>query len=351
MPRHQALPRSEGDTQGPQGDECIFDQLGILVRHLEQLSKIDSTWLEHVEYLQDVLSGLQELSSAISRALVDVSEEPEDLEKLQERLAQIQRLCRKYGVDLDGLIEKREKLKGIISSIEDGSLEIERAKKNLELVRKRLTPVLRELSRERSKSAEKLDKLITKEIRSVGIKGADFETRIRSAGEEIFTDDKIDSILTPRGWDRVEFFIRTNVGEDMHPLSEIVSGGELSRITLILKKIFVEAKNIPTLIFDEIDTGLGADLGEVVAEKLAQLSNHYQVICITHLPQVASKADQHIRVDKRVEKGRTVTTASTLSDEERVEELARMLGGQGDLQRKLASEMLIKGESARSSAG
>jgi len=174
------------------------------------------------------------------------------------------------------------------------------------------------------------------------MKGALFETRVSRLENCAFLEAGHGLDLPPRGWDEVEFRIRTNIGEDIHPLAEIASGGELSRITLVLKRLQAEERGIPTLIFDEIDAGLGADLGDVVAERLKLLAERYQIICITHLAQVASKAGNHIKIEKRVEKNRTMTTARSISGDDRVEELARMLGGEGELRERLAAELLSR---------
>jgi DNA repair protein RecN (Recombination protein N) len=181
---------------------------------------------------------------------------------------------------------------------------------------------------------------VTDELQKLGMKGALFATNVERIENSAFQDDEKKIDLSPRGWDRVEFRIRTNVGEEMHPLSDIASGGELSRITLVLKKLEVEERKIPTLIFDEIDTGLGADLGGVVAERLEELAKKYQIVCITHLPQVAAKAAHHIRVAKQVKDERTIASARVLEGRERVDEIARMLGGKGKLREELAEELL-----------
>jgi DNA repair protein RecN (Recombination protein N) len=185
---------------------------------------------------------------------------------------------------------------------------------------------------------------VTGELQKLGMKGALFTTTVERLENNAFQDEDCAIHLSPRGWDRVEFTIRTNVGEEIHPLAEIVSGGELSRITLVLKKLEVEEKRISTLIFDEIDTGLGADLGGVVAERLAELSRRYQIICITHLPQVAAQAVHHIRVEKQVKGERTIASARILEGRERVAEIARMLGGKGKLREELAEELLDDGQ-------
>lgn len=319
--------------------------------HLESLVHKVPSWKATIEELKKARIELVEISRRIGGELNRLEAEPEDVESLENRLSSIQRLKRKYNLDLEGLIEKRDELRGIIRSIDDGSGEIEETRKQLNDLRRRLRPLLEELSERRKRSAEALDHEVTEELHGLGMKGALFVTRVESPENNTFFDNGHDVDLSPRGWDRVEFEIRTNIGEEIHPLSEVASGGELSRITLVLKKLQAEEQGIPVLIFDEIDSGLGADMGEVVAKKLGSLAEHYQVICITHLAPVAAEANTHILVDKRVRGGRTVTRARILDADERVTEIARMLGGKGELRAKLAAELLEKNRSARSSVG
>jgi len=208
------------------------------------------------------------------------------------------------------------------------------------MLRAELVPLLEELSGKRKASAGGLDRQVTAELEQLGMKGALFEAHVSRLENSAFLEAGHGLDLSPRGWDSVEFRIRTNVGEDVHPLDEIASGGELSRITLVLKRLQAEERGIPTLIFDEIDAGLGADLGGVMAERLKLLAERYQIICVTHLAQIASRAGNHVKIEKRVSKGRTVTNASALSGDDRIEEIARMLGGEGELRERLAAELL-----------
>ena len=319
-----------------------MDMVARAERHLESLAGKAPSWQETVEELKRIRIELDEISRRIARSLDDLESGPEDVESLEARLASIQRLKRKYKLDLDGLIAKRDELRGILRSIDGGSGDMEETAKRLQALTRDLEPLLGELSKKRRESAASLDHEVTEELHRLGMKGALFVTGIESLENNAFFGDGHDVDLSPKGLDRVEFEIRTNIGEEIHPLAEVASGGELSRITLVLKKLQAEESGIPVLIFDEIDSGLGADMGGVVAKKLRSLAEHYQVICITHLAPVAAEANRHIRVSKRVTGGRTVTQAKALGNEERVTELARMLGGRGELRMKLAEEMLAE---------
>ncbi|UCF06106.1 MAG: DNA repair protein RecN [bacterium] len=334
------------------GEEgSVVEKLTAAEKVLKGLSSIDDSWQNTIVELEAVRITVQEILRGIDRSLDEVQDQPADLEQLQERLAKVQRAGRKYGLDGDGLIERRDELRNVLRSLEDGSEEIAEAERELEAVRTALVPLLDSLSTRRTKAARRLDREVTEELHRLGMKGALFRTRIErlDVGDEDTHGN--DLHLTDCGWDKVAFEIRTNVGEQMHPLDEVASGGELSRITLVLKKLQIEERGIPTLIFDEIDVGLGADLGKVIAQRLNDLAKRYQIICITHLPQVAAFAAHHVAVRKRVRDGRTTASASVLTGESRVGEIARMLGGRGGLREELATELLKEKQSARSSAG
>ena len=322
------------------GDGSALDRIGMAERLLDSLLSRDDSWRETLEELKQAGDALGDISRRIGRSLSELDGEPEDIGQLQERLATIQRLRRKYHITYDDLLAKRDELKGILETLESGSDAILEAGRRRDALRIELLPLLEELGERRRASAGRLDGQVTAELQQLGMKGALFETHVSRLENSAFLESGHGLDLSPRGWDSVEFRIRTNVGEDVHPLGEIASGGELSRITLVLKRLQAEERGIPTLIFDEIDAGLGADLGDVIAERLKQLAGRYQIVCITHLAQVASKADNHVKIAKRVSQGRTVTNASALSGDDRIEELARMLGGEGELREKLAAQLL-----------
>ncbi|MDD4856838.1 MAG: DNA repair protein RecN [Candidatus Krumholzibacteria bacterium] len=322
------------------GESSAMEKLAAAARALDSIASIDPAWAETAEGLKAARITIQETGRMISRAIAGADDSSEDVESLQQRLAGIQRACRKYALDVIGLIGKRDEIGLILKSLQDGSTVIEQARREHEEARKELLPLLEELSFRRKKSALRLERHVTAELQKLGMKGALFSTNIERIENCAFQSNEKKIDLSPRGWDRVEFRIRTNPGEETHPLSEIASGGELSRITLVLKKLEAEEKKIPTIIFDEIDAGLGADLGGVVAERLEELSRRYQIVCITHLPQVAAKAAHHVRVAKQTKDERTIACARVLDGRERVAEIARMLGGEGKLREELAEELL-----------
>jgi DNA repair protein RecN (Recombination protein N) len=320
----------------------VLEGLARAARALEAIAPIESAWGETASELREARITIQEATRRIERSLSEIDVATDDIESLQRRLANVQRACRKHGLDVNGLIGKRDEIRSILSSLDGGPIELEEMRREWNEAKRELLPMLEELSRRRGKSASALDEAVTEELHELGMGGALFATRVERIENSAFQEGQVEIHLSPRGWDRVEFGIRTNVGEAIHPLADIVSGGELSRITLVLKKLEAEGRRIPTLIFDEIDAGLGADLGVVVADRLEELAKKYQVICVTHVPQVAARAGRHIKISKQVRGGRTVASAKILEGVERVAEVARMLGGRGTLGEELAEELLRK---------
>ncbi len=329
-------------------DGSVLERLNRTETLLNSIAYLDSSCEEMAESISEARITLQEVIRSIEGAMGKIDESSDDLESLQNRLAAVQRACRKYGLDCDGLIERESELRETLRSLDEGSDALIEAEREFSRIERELIPELEKLSNKRISNAAVIDRRITSELHALGMEGALFKTCIEKGGIR----GKGGGLeLNEDGWDRVEFRIRTNVGEKIHPLTDVASGGELSRITLVLKKMLAEETGIGTLIFDEIDSGLGADLGNVVAEKMEALSARYQIICITHLPQVVAMASQHIKVEKRISEGRTITSASVLTGDKRIAEMMRMLGGEGKLREELAVELLEKGKSARSSVG
>ncbi|MDZ7859907.1 MAG: DNA repair protein RecN [Candidatus Krumholzibacteriota bacterium] len=331
-------------------DLNVIDNLGKVSRELNSISSIDDKWGKAASSIEGVILELNEITMEIDHSLGDVPLESGDIEKLQEKYALIQSAERKYGKSYNELIKYMENLGKTLKNLKEGSDDIIEARFRLREIRDKLKPLLEKLSVKRKENADILDKEVTRQLRELGIKGALFTTKISKMKIESLIKEDFGLDLPESGWDRVEFMLRTNIGEDIQPLCEIVSGGELSRVTLVLRSLLVKKKSIPTLIFDEIDAGLGADIGNKVSVKMGDLAKSYQIICITHLAQIAAGARQHIVIKKKIINGRTISTACHINGKERVEEIARMLGGKKMLSYELASD-LVKKKSARSSAG
>ena len=270
--------------------------------------------------------------------------DPDRLERIGDRLDLIQKLKKKYGNTIEDIIEFGAKASAGLERMERSTEEIERLKKEIQAVQSGLTASAHELTKKRAAAARELEKKIETELSHLGMTKTTFIVKITQEPG----DDTLDSHkLGPRGADRVEFLISPNPGEDPKSLVKIASGGELSRIMLALKTILVEGDNIPTLVFDEVDAGIGGAVAEEVGKKLKRIAVKRQVFCITHLPQIASMATSHYGVSKSVKKERTSTEVRLLEKKERADEIARMLGGKTITETTLrhAEEMIGRGAS------
>jgi DNA repair protein RecN (Recombination protein N) len=276
------------------------------------------------------LIQLEEVALALRDYSRRTEVNPLRLEEIEGRLGEIERLKRKYGPTVDEVLRFKERVDERLQSFasdEERLFQLERA---LTPLQKEVTSLAERLSTGRKGSASELKKIVEKELSSLGMKRIVFEVVIENGP------------LTSTGMDRVEFLVSPNVGEKIKPLAKIASGGELSRIMLAIKKILAKVGGKQVLIFDEVDSGIGGAIAEVVGRKLKEVSRHHQVICVTHLPQIASFADRHHCVRKGMKGGRTVTTVDELERDAVVDEVARMLGGVKvtDKTRAYAREMI-----------
>jgi DNA repair protein RecN (Recombination protein N) len=255
--------------------------------------------------------------------------EPGALELLEDRLAEIQRLKRKYNAGVEDILRMQEEAKAELEALDRGEGEIPELERAFETARQKTWQAAGALSMERQKVAKRLKREMEKEVKSLGMPQTDFEVRFLAQEEK---DDEPPFYvggkkITARGIDQVEFYFSPNPGEPPKPLARIASGGELSRLMLAIKSLALTAGEIPTLLFDEVDAGIGGGVAEIVGKKLKKVAASHQVICVTHLPQIAALADCHHVVLKEVVKGHATATVKKLKDGERVEEVARMLGG------------------------
>jgi DNA repair protein RecN (Recombination protein N) len=294
-----------------------------------------------VESVHTARSELEEAARFLGSYARSVEADPQALSELEERLHEVSRLVRKHGRDLSDLLaratsarEELEQLEGIESRMAD--------------VRKRYDAVLADvsvlasgLSEQRRAAAAQLGEAITAELQSLGMGNARVEVEVASlTGTDGFAVDG--ARLSAAGLDHVEFLIAPNPGEDPRPLRDIASGGELSRSLLGVKRVLAQRGPVGTYVFDEVDSGVGGAIAEVIGRKLADVGKHHQVLCITHLPQVAAYGERHLLVRKTVRDERTHSEVVALTDAERREELARMMGGVEvtPTQRKAAAELM-----------
>ena len=274
------------------------------------------------ESLEEIVSRLESASIETDDILYTVSEklssysfDPYELEQLNSRLATLQRIRKKYGGSLDAAIARRDEIKSLLSSSEDEVMHLEKLEKKIEEQRAIVLEKADELHNRRIKRAEKLTRSITSTLKKLSMESAQFDIRI----------DRV--ALSGTGYDQISFMIAPNKGEKMSAIEDAASGGELSRIMLAIKSNFLDSDDVETLIFDEIDTGISGHAASNVSLVMKELAKSHQIIAITHLAQIASRADSHILVDKSEEKGRTVSHLRYISGDDKVREIARLLSG------------------------
>jgi DNA repair protein RecN (Recombination protein N) len=292
------------------------------VSAVKEIRKIDSGLKLTEQELEELYYRIEEAAFTLRDYAKRLSFDPGRLDAIEERLELIGRLKRKYGGTLDAVLGKQieaEKEMGEISSLEE---EIEALTRSIDDEKERLMGAAGLLSTKRHEAAAALKKSIEREIRTLRMENAQFEVVFRDP-----RSDQGEATLYENGMDALEFYLSANVGEERKPLRAIASGGELSRIMLALKKVLARTGSVGTIVFDEVDSGIGGATAEIVGQKLREVARHHQVLCITHLPQIACCGERHYRVVKRIAGERTNTVVSLLSEGERLEEITRMLGG------------------------
>ncbi len=328
----------EGTPESP----SVTDLLGQILDEIKEVYRIDASQTSLIESFQSTFSTLTDLSRELRNYFDGIEFNPARLNQVEERLELISNLKRKYGdtipaiLDyLEGALEKKE----TITHAGERIAELEQLKSNLLI---KLGKSGQALSEIRHRAAEDMDGEIEAELDELNMSGArfqvDFREKIDPEGVPI-SDGRVVA-YDATGIEQIEFLIAPNPGEGLKPLVKIASGGETSRLMLALKNVLARADNIPTLIFDEIDQGIGGRVGTVVGYKLWLLSRHHQVLCITHLPQLAAFGEQHLQVSKQIQDGRTITHVIDLNEEDRLPELAQMLGDTSDGTMHSARDML-----------
>ena len=299
-----------------EGEFSILTALGRAKRNLEQLSDLSESYSELYDKIESVLYEVEEISYSVDNFVGDVEIDDKKLEKIVERIDNINKLKLKYGSTITEILEYRNKIEKDLSLVNFESEELENLKKEKsELVGQYFQDSER-LSEIREKISENLQNTVDVQLDDLNMENAKFKVEITKTQE-----------ITIYGIDNAEFMIAANVGETFKPLAKIASGGEISRIMLALKTVFSAVDNISVLIFDEIDTGISGETVRRVAEKLRELSKNTQIICVTHSPQIAGKAQQQFFIKKEIENNFTETKVHELNTEERIREIARIISG------------------------
>ena len=327
-----------------QADGSIVEQIGRLRRELDQVAAIDCNLAAPTEQIQGLIYGIEELAADLLSYSENLDSNPERIAQLRDRLDAVRQLVSKYGGSLDRLIAFAKELEKGEAKSEALDDEITAAAAALDRLAKQYTAACLDLSTARSHAAGNLVSQVEAGLRALGAPKAVFEVRLdtRQDPEGLVEKDGVRVHADESGIEHIEFFLSANPGETTKPLASVGSGGELSRIMLILRELIATEDGVSTLVFDEIDTGISGRMAAAVGKKLKSLAASHQVVVITHLPQIASLADHHMAVRKRPEDGRMVTSVQVLENEERTEEIAQLLAGEeiSDSAREHAQRML-----------
>jgi DNA repair protein RecN (Recombination protein N) len=290
-------------------------------RTVQELRRIDSSAEEIVTLQEQAVAALQILQAEISKYEGKVEVDPERLQQLEERLSLIQSLKRKYGKTVAEVIAFGDAAAEKLKKMEGREAELERVNKDIAKLNAEIERTAKILSDKRRKISPQLSEAICKELADLGFKQSRFDVELSVQ-------------------DAVEFQFSPNPGEPLHPLRAIASSGELARVMLAIKTVLAAEDQVPVLVFDEVDANVGGETANAVGEKMLQIAKSRQVICITHLPQVAAPAHTHFVASKEVRNGRTISDIKPLQKKDRITELARMLGGQTEAARRHAQELL-----------
>lgn len=301
------------------------------IKNIEYLGKYDERYLELAKRMESAYYELEDCVGEIEDISKNIEVTESDLDKIAGRMNTLKRIKEKYKRTLAELIEYREDLKEKLSDMNSGDFKTRELQKELDKIKAEYDKLAEKLSKSRKEIALKIEDELLNELKFLNMEDAKLKVQM----------NKIDR-MTNDGYDEVEFFISTNVGQELKPLNKIASGGEVSRVMLALKVIFSKVDNIPILIFDEIDTGIGGETVRKIALKLKEIGDSTQIISITHSPVIASKASQQFYIEKYVENSKTISRVKKLSANERIKEIGRMLVGEkiNDEVLEIANKML-----------
>lgn len=298
--------------------ENSIDSLNVAIRALEKIENIDNVYEKISSDLKNIYYELQEISRDISNYKDDVCFDEEERNEIEERLDLIYSLKRKYGNNIREIIDYKNEIQEEIEHIENLDEYNNKLKKELKEIKIEMVNLAQKMNKLRNEYGKNLSQNINDVLEELEMKNAKINIHVDYSEEEFFENGK----------DEVEFYIRTNFGEDEKPLSKIASGGEMSRIMLAIKKVLADTDKMPVLIFDEIDTGISGKAANAVAEKLNGISKNHQVLCISHLPSIAAIADYNYFISKKVVDERTNTNIKLLNEKETLEEIARISSGE-----------------------
>jgi len=298
------------------GEEAVLDKINQIIKKWSSLQQYVDGADKYLSQLESMLYELEDIVPFLENIKSNIEYSPDELDALRNRYMELQEAKRRYGKSsVKELLEYYERLKQELASLDLGELEVDKLRQREHKLRKEVERLADEISELRRAGKHQLEQKVEAELHALGMPNARFRVKIEPK--------EIDAT----GKDKVEFLFSANPGEPLGPLRKIASGGELSRTMLALKSILAERDTIPILVFDEIDTGVSGRIADIVGERMDKLADSHQIICITHLPQIASKGERHFKVWKEVTEGRTCTRLAPLSDDERIREIAYLLAG------------------------
>ncbi|MDT2045524.1 DNA repair protein RecN [Priestia aryabhattai] len=326
------------------GEQRGLDWLGVAMNHAEEISNLEDTYGEISEVISSSFYQIEDASYRIRQQLDLLEYDPKRLNFIESRLNEISHLKRKYGQSVDEILEYAAQIEDEIDRIENRDTHVEKIKQKLSSIAEDLLVEAKNVSEVRKQLAAELTDSIHQELQELymakTIFNIVFEKLPSNQADSELSGDSVK--FTKDGIDSVEFYISTNPGEPLKPLAKVASGGELSRIMLALKSIFSKHQGVTSIIFDEVDTGVSGRVAQSIGEKIHAISVDSQVLCISHLPQVAAMADTHLFISKQIKDDRTTTSVLPLSEEEKTKEIARMIAGAEitDLTKQHAQELL-----------
>jgi DNA repair protein RecN (Recombination protein N) len=324
-----------------EGEGAVSEIMGNAVNDLADLAQIDKSFIDLRSQCEQAKIAIDEIAKALQGYCSSIDFDTNRLEAIRQRLAVLAGLKKKYGGTIAAILEQKSKAALELDLIENLEGEIERLNGRMEEERVTLRQLSLDVSKIRRVAAQELNGKVVAELERLGMPNADFQIRqdFKTAGPQsqyVVIDDQPVQV-SPNGIDQVEFLISANPGEDLKPLVKVASGGEISRVMLALKSLLAEADKVPVLIFDEIDIGISGRIAQAVGKSLRKLAQSHQVICITHLPQIASMAHHHYLVEKTASENETFTSIRELPESERTEQIARLFGGETVTEAHLAS--------------
>ncbi|MCQ2748867.1 MAG: DNA repair protein RecN [Clostridia bacterium] len=335
--RRSVMLNADKISQGTANTHDFLDiadeNISKALKELERLSRLDPKFEEMNESLMEASAIVSDTKGSVSDFIDEFSFNPNEQEQVEERLDLIDKLKRKYGNDIELILEYMEDRQNELDEIVNGEEILNELKDKRSKIEKEILTLCDKLTKLRTKASEDVTKKIEGNLKDLEMKNAKFEIKI--SPKETFTE---------KGMDDVEFLFSSNLGEEVKPLDKIASGGEISRVMLAIKDVLSENDEIQILVFDEIDTGISGRAAQAVAEKMMHLAREHQILCITHLPQIAAMADFHYEISKAEKEGRTISSIKLLNEEEDINEIARLVTGaeMTDTARQHAKELKMQ---------